>query len=81
MVIRGNSTGPFFCFMDSKPLTKARFTEVICKFLEAVGHPQDHFAGHSFRIGVATTAAKAGNEDSTIRMLSMWDSAAFLVYV
>ncbi len=54
MVIRGNSTGPFFCFMDSKPLTKARFTEVICKFLEAVGHPQDHFAGHSFRIGVAT---------------------------
>ncbi len=81
MVTRGNTDGPFFKFEDGKPLTKARFTDVIREALAAVGLPQDQFAGHSFRIGAATTAAKAGIEDSTIRMPGRWNSAAFLVYI
>lgn len=36
---------------------------------------------HSFRIGAATSAAKAGIEDSTIHMLGRWSSSAFLVYI
>ncbi len=40
----------FFRFKDGKPLTKARFTEVIREALEAVGLPRDQFAGHSFRL-------------------------------
>ena len=47
----------------------------------AVGLPYQHFAGHSFRIGAATAAAKAGLEDSTIRALGRWNSAAFLTYI
>ncbi len=81
MVTRGNTDGPFFKFEDGKPLTKARFTDVIREALEAVGLPQDQFAGHSFRIGAATTAVKAGIDDSTIRMLGRWNSTAFLVYI
>lgn len=81
MVSRGNAEGPFFKFKDGKPLTKARFTEVIREALEAVGLPRHQFAGHSFRIDAATTAAKAGVEDSMIRMLGRWNSSAFLVYI
>ena len=81
MAARGSTNGPFFKFRDGKPLTKARFTGLIREALKAVGLPQEQFAGHSFRIGAATTAAKAGIEDSTIRMMGRWNSAAFLAYI
>lgn len=50
--------------------------------LAAIGYPQEDYAGHSFRIGAATTAAAAaGLEDSTIQLLGRWNSAAFLSYI
>ena len=39
------------------------------------------YAGHSFRIGAATTAAAAGVEDSIIKTLGRWESAAYLLYL
>ena len=41
----------------------------------------DHFAGHSFRIGVATVAAQVELEDSLIITLGQWNSAAYLQYI
>ena len=81
MAERGTSPGPFFTFPDSTPLTKARFVGIVRAALEELGLPREQFAGHSFRIGAATTAAQAGLEDSMIMMLGRWNSAAFLRYI
>ena len=81
MVQRGSADGPFFIRSNGIPLVKSYFVTRIRDALQAVGLPYQQFAGHSFRIGAATTAAKAGLEDSTICMLGRWNSAAFLSYI
>jgi hypothetical protein len=81
MARRGTQLGPFFKFQDNKPLTKDKFTQRIREALQAVGLPYQDFAGHSFRIGAATAAARAGIEDSTIQMMGRWSSSAFLMYI
>ena len=57
------------------------FLQQIWTALQLLGFPYQNFAGHSFRIGVATAAAKAGIEDSTIQAMGCWSSGAFLTYV
>ena len=79
--IRGDQQGPFFLDTSSNPVTKQRFVTGIREVLTAIGLPQHQFAGHSFRIGAAMTAATAGIEDSTIQTLGRWHSAAFLQYI
>lgn len=81
MAARGTQPGPFFRFRNSHPLTKPRFTKEVRLVLQAAGLPYESFAGHSFRIGAATAAARAGVEDSTIRMMGRWSSSAFLAYI
>ena len=81
LACRGSHEGPLFQFVNSQPLTKGRFTDHIRKVLKEIGLPCQDFAGHSFRIGAATAAARAGVEDSTIRMLGRWNSSAFLGYI
>ena len=78
---RGSRQGPFFLDSKGSPLTKSTFIAEICKILAAIGFPQGQYAGHSFRISAATSAALAGVEDSTIQILGRWQSAAFLRYV
>ena len=43
--------------------------------------PAQDYAGHSFGIGAATTAAMAGLQYSTIQTLSRWKSASYLLYI
>ena len=38
------------------------------------------YAGHSFRIGAATTANHQGISEATIKMLGRWESSAYLRY-
>jgi hypothetical protein len=75
---RGDRQGPFFLSSSMSPLTKPTFIAELRKTLMALGLPDVNYAGHSFRIGAATSAALARVEDSTIRR---WQSAAFLRYV
>ena len=81
LALRGNNPGCLFQFADGRPLTKQRFVQRIRAALLAGGFNPAQFAGHSFRIGAATTAAECGISDSTIKMLGRWESAAFQVYI
>ena len=78
---RGDRPGPFFILPSGDPVMKPWFIAQIRTILATIGLPQQQYAGHSFRIGAATTAAVAGIEDSTIQTLGRWHSAAFLQYI
>jgi hypothetical protein len=77
----GNQSGPFFITSTGRPLIKQTFVSEIREVLARLGLPDHEYAGHSFRIGAATSAAMAGIEDSTIQLLGRWQSAAFLRYI
>ena len=81
ITVRGPTPGPFFRRQDSSPATKPWFVDQLREVLAAAGLPHLQYAGHSFRIGAATTAALAGVEDSTIQTLGRWHSGAFLQYI
>ena len=81
MACRGDQPGPFFLTTAKIPLTKSDFISNFRSVLDSIGLPAADYAGHSFRIGAATSAALAGVEDSTIQLLGQWQSAAFLRYM
>ena len=81
MEARSARPGAFFLDENGVLITKARFVQEFRRILSIAGFPADSYAGHSFRIGAATTAAVAGIEDATIKTLGRWQSAAFLQYI
>ena len=62
-MLRGKKTGPLFVFKDGRPLTRQRFVAAVRDALSQAGIAANSYAGHSFRIGAATTAASRGLED------------------
>ena len=81
LAIRGNVPGPLFRLKDGRFLTKDIFIAEVRAALAVLGLDSSTYAGHSFRIGAATTAAEIGIEDSMIKMLGRWDSSAYQLYV
>lgn len=78
---RPPALGPLFIFEDGSPLTRVRLVSHLREALMRVGINSKNFSGHSFRIGAATTAARAGFSDSFIQTLGRWKSAAFRTYI
>ena len=78
---RGPHNGPLFLFQNKKPLTRVSLVLCLRKALKATGIDDSLYAGHSFRIGAATTALKAGISDSKIKMLGRWESSAYQLYI
>ena len=81
MVRQGRGQGPFFKFQDGRPLTRPRFVAEFRTAVAAAGIDPKPYSGHSFRIGAATTAARRGVQDATIKMLGRWKSSAYQLYV
>ena len=81
LVSRGSVPGPLFVFKDGRFLTRPRFVSAVRQALQSAGVDCLKYAGHSFRIGAATTAASRGMEDSIIKTLGRWKSLAYLEYV
>lgn len=81
MTVRGPDTGPLFVFRDGRYLTRARFVAQVKQALKRAGVDHTHYSGHSFRSGAATTAARQGIGDATIKMLGRWKSSAYQLYI
>jgi len=81
LTLSGSERGPLFKYDDGGALTRERFVAAIRDALKAGGIDASLYAGHSFQIGAATTAAKVGMQDSLIRTLGQWDSSAYVLYI
>ena len=81
LAVRGGEDGPLFCNPDGTHLLKSRVVSRVRLALETLGLCGTAYAGHSFRIGAATTAAKCSLEDSLIKALGRWERDAFRLYV
>ena len=81
LAIRSPSPGPLFIFHDGTPLSRQQLIAHLRKALAGIGVDVANYSGHSFRIGAASTAARAGFSDSFIQKLGRWKSLAFTTYI
>lgn len=77
---RGNHPGPLFLLENGLPLARSFLTDRLRAILLAAGIP-GNFSSHSFRIGAATSAARAGLPDHLIQVLGRWKSDAYKQYI
>jgi site-specific recombinase XerD len=73
--------GPLFVLQNGQPLSRDQFVRHLKQALDAAGIDQKHYSGHSFRIGAATAAAKAGVPDHLIKAFGRWESEAYQIYI
>ena len=81
MVSKGGDPGPLFTWVDGRFLTRNRFVAGVRAALTSAGYTAADYAGHSFRIGAATTASQRGIQDSLIQTLGRWQSSAYTRYI
>jgi hypothetical protein len=71
---------PFFLLPTLSPLTRKEFSQYLQGVLQCIGSPSG-IKPHSFRIGAATSAAKAKVPDHLIKTLGRWSSDSYLRYI
>lgn len=81
VVRRGQQRGPLFMFQNGQTLSRQRLICCVNQALTLQGMNSSGITGHSFRIGAATAAARAGLQDSRIQELGRWHSSAFTRYI
>ena len=69
---------PLFVSSEGSPVSRATFVAAVRAALLAA---KIISAGHSFRIGAATSAARAGDPAHLIKAMGRWSSDAFMVYL
>ena len=76
------SSQPLFAFIQPKQwLTRNNLTTELRTVLQQYGLPANNFYSHSFRIGAATTTAKAGLPPWLIEVLGRWSSDCYKRYI
>ena len=78
---RGTFTGPLFQYLSGSPLTKAGLTSETRQLLSMSGLQPPQYAGHSYRIGAATTSASVGLPPWLIKTLGRWSSDCYERYI
>jgi hypothetical protein len=81
LTLRGAQEGLLFKYVNGSYLTRDHFVVEVRRLLEASGIESSRYSDHSFRIGAATTAARAGVESHVIQTLGQWHSSAYLLYI
>ena len=81
-----NAISPLFICVNSDtdtyiPLTRNFFIDYLKQSLTRLGYNDTLYNGHSFRIGAATSAAKAGVQDHMIQVLGRWSSDCYTRYI
>ena len=81
LAIRPPQAGPLFVNAVGKPLTKQALTLETRKLLAQAGFNASSYAGHSYHIGAATTAAAAKLPSWLIKTLGRWSSDCYERYL
>ena len=81
LVVRPSGEGSLFVTSQGTPLTKPNFVNRVKEMLGQVGLDTSHYKGHSFCIGVATTAAACGLSEGLIKSLGRWSCTAYQSYI
>ena len=78
---RGHQPGPLFLTESGQGLTRQHFCTVLNSTLAALQLDCNLYNSHSFRIGAATTAARANIPEAYIKMLGRWQSDCYHRYI
>ena len=69
--------GPLFVYANDKRLTRQHLTRELRYLLSRLGLNSSNYAGHSFCLGAATSAAASGLPSWLIKTLGRWTSDCF----
>lgn len=72
---------PLFIMPNGKALSRSETVKRLRILLSNIGVDASRYSGHSFRIGAASTAAKARIPIYLIKLLGRWSSSAYRRYI
>ncbi len=75
------NSSPFFLTPGNDPMSKIWFLQQFKRVLLQCNLSPQHYSGHSFRIGAATSAAMQGVSSASLQQLGCWSSTAYSSYI
>ncbi|MGH0128372.1 UNVERIFIED_CONTAM: hypothetical protein FKN15_000825 [Acipenser sinensis] len=72
---------PLFIDSSRSIVTRHWFSSHLSTLLSRIGLSSNYFSPHSFRIGAATSAARAGINQHLIKSMGRWTSSAVELYI
>ena len=81
LIVRGQQEGPLFLWPDGTMLTRHLFASALRTIMRNLNLSTQLYNTHSFRIGAATSANRAGFTSHQIKALGRWRSDAFQRYI